>query len=297
TLRANRTGKSDVVVIDAGTTVHDLSLQLAGRRWIEKELTATLQCRGRVAGTSLEEITNARLTLHSVEGDELAIDIPKPVSFVGEGQWPLTLTARGEMTRWINRLRMWGLIGVDVPWNAAGNLDVSASVDAGPARIAVRDLVVDAQKLRLQLGERVVEEPRVRLTGHAEWDSASQTLALSEARLLSETATINATRLRVPLGGDRPASGDLSFRAGIGRVARYAFSERPPVWLSGVAEGTLALRHNVATTEFESTIDLERPTLSRPATDAAGRSGWQPLWADDHSKVVVNGRFDHANST
>ncbi|MGC1274455.1 MAG: hypothetical protein WBC44_12165 [Planctomycetaceae bacterium] len=294
-LSAKRVGEAGETQIDASGRIRDFSFVAAGRRWAEQELEAGLRFEATTSGTGIEEIHSGRLTIRSVEQDELTVTLLKAVSLDEPREWPLSVVAKGEIARWLSRLRIWNDFATAPDLDARGSLNATADVRYGESEIAIQNLVADATNLHVRTGGVTIDEPRVRLTGSGGWSVATNVLSVPQGRLICETATVDATKLELPLSGDRPAAGHLAFRAGIGRVAQYVLPEIPTFWLSGVAAGSVDLRHEKAATMIDARIDLEHPRLSRSAADASGRMAWEPIWTDDRASVSLAGRFDHAS--
>lgn len=235
------------------------------------------------------EFTSGRLTFASHE-DELTATLTEPVRFDAVSNWPLKVGLKGDVRRWLSRLRP--LMGIEPGglWDASGTIEATAAVQYDESAVSVHDLVADARQVRIRLGDRSIEEDRVRLTGLGTWSDGA--VAVTKANLTCASAAVEAREVVFPLEGESPLVGQLAFRAGIGRIARYVLSDRPAVWLSGVAAGTIDIRPSDAATEIAARIDLERPQLSRPVINAAGQMTWQAVWADEKANLSLAAQFD-----
>nr|MDQ3329622.1 hypothetical protein [Planctomycetota bacterium] len=122
-------GAADKVFdVDATGAVRDLMLSLAGRRWTERELSfhASAECEGTQSGVT--EIRSGTISLQSVEKDEVRAVLMEPVRLATGANWKLSVTAKGDSTRWFNRARAWRLLPEATSWTIAGQIDAKAEI-------------------------------------------------------------------------------------------------------------------------------------------------------------------------
>lgn len=287
-------GETGRVRIDATAGVRGLSLAMGSARWVERDLSLAGAAEVGLDELRLAAVESGSVSLRSVEGDELTAALTGPVRDISAAEWPLEVTLKGELGRWAARSAMWGVPVLPGGWSASGGIDASASVGYSPAAVSVSGLSGEISNLRVVSPEQTFEEPYVRLVGGGRWSAADNLLVLSSATLTSESVSVKATDVRLPLAGDRPASGSIRFRGGAGRLARYVLPAKPPVWLSGVVGGMVELESSASVTSAEARIAFEKPVLSRPVTAVDGSRAWRPVWSDEKATAVVVGRYDHA---
>jgi hypothetical protein len=285
-----REASGDRTEVEAHGTARQLKLGLPGRHWSEQHLDveAAGVCRGRLAGPLT--IESGGFTLRSIENDELHVALTSPMTTGTASRWSAAVTAKGDSTRWLSRARAWGMLPAAPTWSIAGTVDASSDVEWIEPRLRATKLKAEVKELRLQVANRVYEESYARLAGEMAWDAASETLAVPTATFTSESAAVNATNVVWPLANTAATAGHFELRGGIGRLARYVLPDQPPVWVSGVVQGTVDLKAEAAATSADARFVFEHPVLTRPHA-IGNRVEWRPVWSDERAELSLKGSY------
>ncbi len=103
-------------------TLKDFEVSLPGSRpWRERELSGDLAASARVRDGRLATVHSASVTVRS-DRDQLRAELQRPVEMsAADPNWPLRVTAAGELATWLPRLQPLGTLD---GWNLSGTLDL-----------------------------------------------------------------------------------------------------------------------------------------------------------------------------
>ena len=278
---------------DAAATLKKVRVSVGEISWTESELSVVGKLSGSLGVQRIEQIDAANLRVTADGGDALEVTLTGPLDMQAAGDWPLSATLRGGIGPWVARGQMLGLLPRG-SWQADGNIEAATQLILGFPVLTCTDVNIEARNLRWTCGDRTAEEPWVVLAAAvATYDTDASLLTVPTFTLSSDTLGGRGSDLHIPLAGDQPAAGRVEFRGGIGRIARYLLPARPGVWPSGIVGGNVTLSTATAATVADVQLAFEKPVLSRPSVDAAGRTVWETLWRDEQATAAATLRYHH----
>jgi hypothetical protein len=248
-------------------TIENFSSGKAGEpAWSEPKLVADLQTQLVEKSLRLTEVRSARFTL-SGEGDtdRLTMALAEPVALTdGESQWDLTVGLAGNLARWQDRLRPFGIGGEG---QIEGALDSTMALHVSRQSLGIDELVADIKSLRIHRAGLDLHDPEVRLTATARWNGADRRFSVSEANLVGNAGEVHARELLlVRHEGELPElTGRVSLKTDLDRLnpPETPAGERP--W-SGKVTGDVEFRRDADQTTGVWQFSVEDLFIRRRVT-------------------------------
>ena len=309
TLRWQRDGQRQVAA-DGQIALSDFRLATPGAQpWEEKRLVMDLAMAADVNEGRIARVETASATLRS-GSDELRADLIRPVDEPsGRSPWPMRLRLRGQLATWLPRLQPFFSTGT---WQIDGAVDVDATAEVSGAKIDADRVRVQLDDLRARGDGWRIDEPAVRLETQACWNMADRQLVADQIVMTSSTVAFRAKQvvLAFPEGTAPRAAGSLSYRADLGRLARwFDDARRPADWrLGGSVVGVVEAKHESETTQVRWSADVKDLTWAARKTEAGAPTApgaipvahepeWRELWREAAVKLSGRNRYDHPRDT
>ncbi len=291
------------IAADGQLELAEFELSSSGQLpWREKQLTVKLAAAAELAGSQIQRIASAKVHLQSGT-DELTSDLLQPVNAADDAvAWPLGLKLRGNLATWMPRLRPFVPVG---DRRMAGLVNLDATTRVSTQRIDAEAVKLQIDQFQSREWDLAIDEPVVRLDGKGTWDTRQGRITVEDVAMTSSAVAFRAQRVVVQLPDSGPAlSGQLSYRADLGRVAQWLHASEQPAGaqLTGRATGTLQATHEAGVTQVNLTADAEdvvfatRKTPAGPTNIvlATASNPWVEAWREPSIKLTARQRFDRA---
>lgn len=260
-----------------------------GLPWIERELTAGANAKGRMNGVQLARIDTATATL-AAAGGAATVQLVGPVNAPGAASvWPMDLRLQGALEQWQPRLALFlPLEG----WSLAGQCDLSAELVVGPSEVQLSALELAVQRLQAVSATRFISEPELRVTAAGKVQRDPLQLTISNADFTSSALQARAKDLRYQtVAGAPQLHGTLDYQGDLSRMNAWLRSPQAPAKVAYAGRLTGQLRGESsgdnATIELQSMIDNLAVTSTAPS--AGANAG--PLWREP--RVSLSARLAH----
>lgn len=295
--------QQDTIACTADGKVESFRLSLpGGRPWQEEKLSVNATAAARVPRDWRNiRIDSGQLTLVS-DGDSLTATLRQPLDDPAQATWPIHVESQGRLSTWAPRLQsVLPLAG----WQLAGDMKLSADVNASGDAIELTSSQCDLTKLEIEGHGQYFREQIARLTATGTWKQTSDTL---EAKLLTLATTSWSLRgddvtIRLTESGPPQIEGQLAFRSDIRRTlaARRRVGEPANTPVRGQASGSVALQVAGGVTTARLDAAVENLVLERPGSPPRETTGpiaastlAQPLWSERQLKLLGTLKYHHA---
>jgi hypothetical protein len=287
---------------DGQAEVTAFELTVPGQQpWREPRLTMQLLANGTADLNGLTRLDAARFQLVAGE-DQLdaqlaeAVKSPSTVSI-----WPINIAARGELSRWLPRVRAFVPAAVE---QAAGGAVLEAQVLSSQQAIELRQIKLDIANFTAQANGMTIREGEVHVTGDLAWDYTGQKLISNVLTVATSALAFRGDQLALqPRQNGVAVSGEIGYRAELSRAS--AWFDTPghsanQQW-QGMTAGRMKFTHDGTVTHAKWTAEFENLALARRRIAAAGvspvaapRSDWEIVWQEPKLTAAGQGDFDHA---
>jgi len=302
-LRWDRTdGADDRLAINATNTMDRCELAAAGLHWREPRLQSVLDAEVEMAGQQVARIATGRFTV-TAGADGMDVHLRAPVALSGgDTVWSVGGTVRGELARWLARLRPFVPGGLT---DARGAMKLEFTADVAPGKCDVSQLVFDSEPLHLSVPGLSVAEPTAHVELEGGWDLGRGQVTATNLIFQSAALAMRATDVVWSAHAEHPQlSGDVAFRADL---ARLHSSWQIPTWqedwrAAGTAEGQVALVQQGSRTNARWSVDLAGLELARSTRTtapgmvnvipAAAASSWHTVWMEPTLRLAGSGQYD-----
>ncbi len=285
--------------------IADFEFTLPGQTpWREPQLLLGLDAVGELGEAELAGLSRGDLQCIAGE-DQVVVQLAQPVarpSFASA--WPLKVTARGELARWLPRVQTWLPVKVE---SASGGARVEADVVASSSAISVSNFKLDLLNLKAVSSGLFIDEPEVHINGDAAYALTSGELKSQSLTVATSALALRADQLAViPRETGVALSGEVGYRADLARLGGWLQDPRQPQLrkVSGRTEGRMQFAHEKNVTFAKWTAEFADLTLASrvvPATASpitspialpAGES-WMTVWQEPKVSWHGQGEFDH----
>ena len=271
--------------VDATAAVADFRLSSPGiPAWTERQLVFGVQCVGLASGVGAMALEQATLGLQSGD-DQLTVKLSEPQInlFTVDAAWPLRIDGRGELSRWLTRLRP--LVdfpaGLDVAGNgeltATGRLRLPDDVEITESKLAVRPL-------RATYDGLTIDEPTADLTLAGRYRT-SQT-EVRDALLLTPSLAVQLRNVvwSAPAGRSPELTGEAGVRADLARIQALLLGPTPSALrTSGMLE---------AVARLQQTGSVIGVSLDATTKDLVVTQGAETTWREPQVRVVGSGVYE-----
>ncbi|MCE9553467.1 MAG: DUF748 domain-containing protein [Planctomycetes bacterium] len=295
------------VSADGHIMLERFQLQAPGLRpWQEPRLTAALKMRGTMDTSTVTRLDEAELRVDS-GADHLLAMLAQPLDKpTAESLWPLKASMEGDLAAWLVRVQPWlPLEG----WQLAGAARCTAEATVSAKRCDVRQAHLQLQGFKAASSWLTIDEPRIELEAAAQWDGATQLIAVPTMTLATSSVSLRADKIIWQLDPQsRRAGGQVALRGDLARLSRWLEvpGKAPSMRLSGTLLGRVELSEAggalkaVATAEaddFVAYAPASAPVRTAgPATvPATAGNPWQPVWSE--AKIGIAGGTSYRAST
>jgi translocation and assembly module TamB len=282
------------------TVTGDLAQLAVSRRdggiWSEPQLSLRADAAGLLDPVSREpsRVESAQLQV-SGQGDELDARLVAAVSLTdNEAAWPVSISARGGIARWLTRARP---VFTAEPWHIDGQSELTATLRIAANAVEASGTKLVVNNLRAAAPGWNINESRVELTGDARWNEANHEFSAGTAQLVTSTVSI-ATRdvqYRADAAGINQLAGTAAFRADLARLAAWrAGGDVPPEYRpSGELTGNARFVQQAGRMSAELSADGQNLVLAgraapAPTSRAAPAPGYQTIWQEP--KLTLRGQ-------
>lgn len=242
------------------------------RPWQEARIDVVADVTARMDGTTITRVDRGDLRV-SAGPDVLQARLEQPVLQVNrQGLWPVLITLRGELARWLPRVEPW--IGSHPEYTLAGNCDLTADVVYSATGIELEPVTAKIQNFQLHGPAAHIDEPMVELNAQSTWDAETRELIVQDARWASSALVAQAKNMLVALDPKQTPSarGQLQYNGDLGRLWRWFDDPQSPsnLQLAGRMTGSLNVQRagDITTAAWDNTID-------RFAANVIGGASWQ----------------------
>jgi len=304
--------------IDARGTlaVQRLEFTMPGQHALtEPRLDMQLAATAAVDDTGIRRIDRAQVTL-AAGSDRGQIQLVQPVANpASKASWPLAITLSGKLKDWCARLQPWVPVA---DWDVSGNAEITATVDASPAKITIHRS--NARFAPLHAHSRAfsvyVDDPDVRVQLAGTWDADTYTLTTPAAMLSSTALHFNAkdTTVQLQEKGLPTAAGDLVVRGDLGRLMQWTNDPQvqPTQFVGGLINGNVSLALQGGRTQAQWSVsgsdliyaELQAvpppPALARPGSNVrpvSANAQWTTLWGSQELTSDGTVQYDHTADT
>jgi len=261
----------DYFQADAELHVAQLAVVLPDRPpWREQNLVAIGAARGVSRAGQITRLDEA--TFHAQAGaDRLDLRLREPATDVRpDRQWPLALSAEGELANWPSRLAMFADLSAYRP---AGRYQAAAELDVSPEVVRVEKSTVEIEPLRLAVAGLNIDERRARVELVGGWRRDQGEVALDHALLQAVSLAAESRDLRVRLpGGNNQRTSTHTSGNDATPVVRQVSNDATPGATADGAGSPLAISGTVA---FSGVLaEMQRwlhPPQSPPSWQMSGQ--------------------------
>jgi hypothetical protein len=268
--------------------------------WQDPDLHVDAQAAGSLQNFKPQRLETASVTMRGPT-DTLSGELVEPVDLVDFNQtWLLKVNGNGPLELWSGRLRPWVAA---VPERLAGQTKLSAQVRAQKGLIQVSESKLSVQNLKAQLGQNLVEEPRVEALGDFRWDAIQRAIDSQDLQFSSSTVAARAQGLSVRLSDSGPpiVRGEVAFRGDLERVAAWLNAVGPSndgLRPRGQAVGRLTLASDSTRASANLSLTATPFQLASPASGAdpgPGAPQTSLAWDEPKLELTTEAIYTHAD--
>lgn len=294
--------EEDNLALQGQTIITEFELVSPGQQaWREPRVTVDVAATGKLRGSTLATLEAAALRL--IAGDEgvqveLSDAIAQPLQ---NSVWPLAVSGKGELARWLPRLQAWLPVAVE---QASGQATFDAKLISSAESIEIRQAKLDVVDLKLQALGLSINEPEAHFDGDGLWHYPSQRWQSRSLTLATSALACRGENLMVqPLASGVAISGDVGYRADLERLTYWLTpaGTTPPRKWQGMTDGRLKFTHQGNVTQGKWTAEFTDIVLARPRMTtsvvspvSAPGGDWETIFTEPKLAWHGQGEFDHA---
>lgn len=296
--------EQEELVLQGQATISGFELITPGQEpWREPQLTLDIAAVGQMRGAALEVLDTA--SVRAVAADdllqvELTDAIPQPLQ---QTAWPITCVMRGDLARWLPRVKTWLPVAVE---RAAGATTLNAAMVSTSQGLEVSSLKLDVIDLRLETMGMTISEPEVHLTGDKLWTNGGQRFQAESIALATSALACRGDRVVIePRASGVAISGDLGYQAKLDLLSNWftPAGTTPPRKWSGNTVGRIKFTHQGNVTQGKWTAEFEKLALAQPRKPAgvvqpiaAPSDTWEVVFREPKLSWHGQGEFDHVRN-
>ena len=271
---------------DGEFQVRDFHLTIPdGGNWAEDKLLVRASATGRTDFGADSRLDTAKLGVEA-GADRLEAQLTQPIpDLTAEEDWPLEVSVRGELDRWLPRLRPW-IAAED--WQLAGRYELSAQATASIRQVHVRRARLGVHQLHAGGRGLNIDEPQIELVASGSWEQHNRCLALKMATLASSTLSVQANDVTLAMAQDAPPklAATLTYQGNLDRLHRWTIDPAaPPKWrMAGQFSGTGQVQPSGGGT----VLALDAVVNSLLITDSSGQQFHEPK-----TRLIARGGYEH----
>ncbi|MBN2025117.1 MAG: DUF748 domain-containing protein [Pirellulales bacterium] len=257
-----------------------------GRTWREENALAVVAAAGRTTFTPDTRIDSAQVELRAGT-ERLIVKLAKPVDRLAAGvAWPLSLSTHGDLARWNDRVKAWGLLD---GWQLAGMYAAEAELAASTTTVDVTSLTLKAEPLRVTGPAMQLDESSAELNLAGQYHVGARRALVSRLKLATDTLAVDATEVILGVPANKPVelAGRLVYRGDLARLQRLTRDPHAPsTWsLAGQLRGEGQLKQVEG--QIAGWLDTSVDQIA-----LADRSGQK--WTEPKVRLVACGTYDRA---
>ena len=276
-------GQPNQIALDCRTQLSDFMMtqneQLVCQ---EEELTTSARASATIHGQQVVSMDSFRVDLLS-GSDFLVAELQSPVASPSTtSTWDLACRLKGDLASWFHRAQT---VGIGRLWQVSGLVDTTALVTADSSRISIRGFDATIADLKATSDGISIQEPRIQIQSAGTIDLTTGNLRVSQAKVESTTLSCSANQVAMDLKPSFQMSGNLGYRADIGRLAQIVPAGPLPASrrYQGKSSGTLVLNADGQTSSF----DLQGTVQDLVVSDER-----QVVWQEPHAQLQSKGIYD-----
>lgn len=261
--------------------------------WQEPRLLVEASADGVWTGGQLRQLNTAEASV-SAAPDELHAVLTSPVSEVASTlTWPLDLELKGNIPRWLTRLRpFYSFEG----WQIDGEAALQTKLLASKAAVEVQQLTLRVDQFAYNGGGLFIREPVLELAGAGKWTQANRQLELGNSTLRGNDLTLETPGASLVLGDSSGPilHGKVHLVTSLERLHQYTLDPNevnrlPDSWIiTGRIDGTADLQHAGEETGVTLVVALQPLKVLQRGQGKAGRTINLERWSEPQLDVAVN---------
>lgn len=279
-----RPGREAIATATANLTRFSLN-DGDGRRMTEPTLLVKATGSGRFPETGPARLERGQLQV-TAAGDTAEVALLEPIADLEKlTSGKLSAKLGGDLSRWRNRLGPLAQLPAD--WILAGTGTIATNVNLASDTIQANEVQADLTRLQFHGFGLLVDEAAVRTECGIALDRKTGTIAVSDLKLASETASLATRSLSFTPNesGNYHGGGAVAVSTRLDRALKTAglVIDDPALAVSGLASGTIgltlkpkgSLNFDADTTVTKLLIGpANDPTWSEPSVKVAGKGDW-----------------------
>lgn len=278
--------------------------------WQEQNLRLGANVRGILAGSTLSQINQGKLSIEA-GADKLNAELTEVVKSPSASSiWPVKFDLHGNLEAWAARLQ---------PFVPMAGMRVAGAIEAtGGARVSPQESELSPTSIRISnlLVNRVdatgagisINEPRIEMETSGAWSGSKSILALGPTTFRSSSLALGAEGVRLTLGQEPTLVGTVDLRGDLAKLSSwFPAAQRPQSVVEGVLEGRVELGYQGQAVAATWNADIQNlrylvpsvstETVQRTSLASASRPAWQEVWKEPRINFSGQGKFDPVGSS
>jgi hypothetical protein len=256
--------------------------------------------QGRLAGTTLEQLTSGQLAVVSGQ-DRLDAELAEPIANPSlRSVWPVRYAAQGEVGSWMARMQA---IVPGIATRPEGTFQWKGNGRFGTGLVELGPNVLDARGLRVDVVGMAISEPELHLETEGSLDLIARKFTSRTTTLAGAAVALRADNVVVGFGEQLVVSGNVDYRGDLARISTWlAPAGQPPTWqLGGALIGSAEARFQDGIVQAKWRTDVENLSYATAAESSSpsslvqtssAASRLETQWTEPRVTFQGSGQYD-----